>query len=342
MYVLDGQGREYYNNAKSIIDYLVWSYQIMPVIVVGIHSDNRGKEFVPKNRALPENDPKNTGQAAQLQEHIEKEIFPLIADSFRISPFRALIGHSRGGAFIANTLFSDKKDMFNAYIAISPGMHYLDRQLLKDAEKMITSGAMFHKFYFCAYGTTGELEKYFKPQVLFLDSLFKAHPNKSIIWKQQQIDKATHWTVVAPALVAGLTEMSRAYQPDHYLIEVFAENTGKTMADQIDQYYAHQKQILHYTLPIGAPSLRYYGNQQTEYEAYSRAAELYTLCLKDNPNDIRAYSSLGWAYKNLGKKEKATATYKDGLKILESNPMKWEQKQLDRWKKSLTEALAEL
>ena len=123
IYVLDAQAASFYNQAKSIADYLVWSSHLFPVIVVGIHSDNRGTEFIPKDRSQPLDSEDNNGQAQVLRDHLKNEVFPLIQQNYRVNDFRALIGHSRGGAFVANTLFSDQKDLFNAYIAISPAMH---------------------------------------------------------------------------------------------------------------------------------------------------------------------------------------------------------------------------
>lgn len=342
IYVLDGQGREYYNNAKNIIDYLVWSYQIMPVIVVGIHSDNRGTEFVPKDRTLQDNDPDNSGQAHLLTQHIKQEVFPMIRDSFRVSSFKALIGHSRGGAFVANTLFSENKDMFNAYIGISPGMHYINKQILNDAEKMIKNEDPFHKFYFCSYGTVGSLEKYFKPQVDFLDSLLIAHPNPTLIWKKKEFKETSHWTVVAPSLSYGLLEMNRAFTVDQYTIEKFAETQHVPMAEQIDAYFKNQQETLGYTIPLDAGSLRYYGNQQSEFEQYARAIELYDLALELDPDNVRTYMNQAWAYRSLEDKENARTIYQKVLEVLKENKMGWEKEAIDNRKKYVEEQLEEL
>ena len=341
IYVLDGQGRVYYNNAKSVIDYLVWSYQISPSIVVGIHSDNRGTEFVPKNRSLDLNDENNTGQAHQLQQHIEDEIFPLVSENFRINDFKALIGHSRGGAFVATTLFSDKKDLFDAYLAISPGMHYLDNQILNDATKMIQEKATFNKFYYCTHGTVGSLEKYFKPQVEMLDSLFKVHPNPTIVWGKKEIEATSHWGCVAPSLVFGMLEMNRAYVADQHLVDVFAENKGKTLAHQIQSYHAQQKKILGFTFPLDAPSLRYYGNQQSEYEQHDRAIELFDMSLEIDPEQINVYLSKAWSQRQLGQNENARTTLLKAKEEL-GKSSKFSEERVNRWNKNIDQQLSEI
>ncbi len=342
IYVLDGQGNEYYNNAKSIIDYLVWSYQIMPVIVVGIHSDNRHTEFIPKDRTLAKDDSNNNGEALLLTNHIKNEIFPLIEEKYRVTEFKALIGHSRGGAFVANTIFSEHKDMFDAYLAISPGMHYVNNQILNDAEKMITNNAKFNKFYYCSYGTVGSLEKYFKPQVEYLDSLFQKHPNKTLIWRKKEIKNTTHWGTVAPSLTYGLLEMSRNYQVDQLLLDRFSNNQKKSIATQIEDFYETQNKILGYTIPMSASTLRYYGSEYAEEESYKKAIELLNLSLEKDPNVVATYWEIAMAYKNLSNIPMAKNNIKKALAIIESDKTGWNNEKVKRWKKIIADELEKL
>lgn len=342
IYILDGQGREYYNQAKAIIDYMVWSYQIMPFIVVGIHSDDRGPEFVPKDRKLAMDDSNNNGEAQLLQAHIEEEIFPIIEDSFRVKDFRAIVGHSRGGAFTATTLFSDKRDMFHAYISISPGMHYINNQILNDAKSLIQAGTKFNKFYLCTHGTVGELEKYFKPQVEYIDSLLKAHPNESLVWHKKEFTGATHWTQVAPAMTYGIVEMNRAFQADEYLIQNFAEHKDKSIKKQIDDYYEEQQIKLGMTFPIEASSYRYYGNQHSEFEDYESAIELYKLSQEIEPDNYNLQSGMAWAYRQMDRKEDAITCYNKSLDILESGTHSFSKENVVRIKEYLLKQLEEL
>ena len=335
IYVLDAQGKAYYNNAKSIIDYLVWSYQIMPVIVVGIHSDNRGTEFIPLDRSLPQDSPENKGESHLLKEHIKYEIFPRISEEFRTTSFRALIGHSRGGAFVANSIFSDDKDMFNAYLAISPGMHYINEQILNDAEKLIKNQTKFNKFYYCTHGTVGSLERYFKPQVEFIDSLLQAYPNNTLVWAKKAFEGTSHWSCVAPSLVYGLMEMNRAFQVDQYLIEKYADNKEKSIREQIEIRNKKQKEILGFTIPVDAASFRYYGNQQSEYEQYEKAIELFDLSIELEPGDVRSYWNKAWAYGKLDNKSSAISTYKKALQIVEVNRLNLSSEDVERWKKNI-------
>ncbi len=342
IYVLDGQGKEYFNNAKSIIDYLVWSYQIMPVIVVGIHSDNRHTEFIPKDRSLATDDPDNNGKAHLLTSHINNEVFPLVNKNFRTTSFRALIGHSRGGAFVANTIFSKNKDMFQAYLAISPGMHYVNNQILNDAKRMLTNHTRFNKFYYCSYGTIGSLEKYFKPQVEYIDSLLLKHPNESLVWHKKEFLNTTHWSTVAPSLAYGLLEMNRNYQVDQLLIDRFSESQEKSIATQIEEFYEMQIERLKYTIPLSAATLRYYGSEYKEEERYKKTIELLTLSLDKDPNVVATYWEMAMAYKNLDNVSMTKFNLIKALEIIDSGKTDWNSEKVERWRKIVQDELKKL
>lgn len=331
IYVLDAQAASFYHQAKSIVDYLVWSSHLFPVIVVGIHSDNRGTEFIPKDRSLPPDDENNNGQAEVLQGHLQYEVFPFIKENFRINEFRALIGHSRGGAFVAHTLFGEQKDLFNAYIAVSPAMHYLNNQILNDAKERITQQQPFHKFFFGTHGTIGSNERFFGPQVQYLDSLLTQHPNPTLHWHTRQIDDVSHWGVVAPSIDFGLLEMNRAYQVDEFLIEQFAANTQQSLSQQIQAYEAQQTQKLGYFVPLSARSLRRYAGSLGEEEQYNSALELYNLALVKDSHDIRSYFGKAWVLEELGNPNQSIATYEAAKAMLDAKKHALSQEDTEKW-----------
>lgn len=338
----DAQAASFYNNAKGIIDYLVWSYQISPMIVVGIHNDNRSREFIPLDKSKAADAEGNNGQAEKLRQQLEEEIFPFVDSAFRVNTFKALVGHSRGGAFVANTIFSDKHDMFNAYISISPGMHYLNRQILKEAADIIPTKPAFHNFYFCTYGTVGSLEAYFEPQVKYLDSLFEAHPNPTIHWEMAEMTNKSHWGTVAPSLTEGLLRMNRAYQVDQALIQEFSAHKDKGLKEQVDAYYAQQKEKLGHTVPMNAPNLNYYGNEMLEMGEAERAVELFDLALELNDKETRIYFGKAEALRRTKQIDAAKEVLKEISVLLEKNEAGLSEEDVAKRKRWVKEELEEL
>jgi len=117
-YFLDAQGPYFFSQAAGIMDYLSSRYSIIPTLVVGIHSDSRFKEFTPSQQNLKPGQNPFDSQLEKLQTHLSEEVFPWIASQFNILPYRVLVGHSRGGLFVVQTLFNGQEDMFDGYIAI--------------------------------------------------------------------------------------------------------------------------------------------------------------------------------------------------------------------------------
>ncbi len=340
VYVLDAQATSFYNNAKSIIDYLFWGYQIMPTIVVGIHNNDRNSEFIPLNTKLKNDDPENYGRAHLLQQHFATEVFPLIEDRFRTNPLRTLIGHSRAGAFIANTIFGEQKDLFNAYIAISPSMGYMDNQVLFQAENKIKEKPIMNKFLFASHGTVGSPEINFIPQVNFLDSVISEYQNPTLVWKKKTFDETTHWSVVAPSIAYGMMEMNRAYTVDEYTLEEFMKNEELTLKEQINAKYKSQKTSLGHSFPLTEDKLRRYASMNYGRENYKRSIEFYQLALEISPDNFRNLQGLANAQLAYGLKDDALSNYEKTLQLLKENKMQLSEEQVQRRMEQINKIIA--
>jgi len=209
-YVLDAQHQIFWDAAKGNIGYMVDNYSVMPMIVVGVVSDNRDPEFNPKSD--------------KLQNHLKNEIFPLIEKNYRTDGFRAIVGHSWGGAFVGNTMFSDKRDMFDAYIGISPSFGDKDNIIVKRADSLLKNNAKFGKYLYFSHGDVGRREIEFAGYVNSIDSLLKKYPNNTIAWQPRPIERVGHWQIVGPSICDGLISMSRNYFADQKVMEDFAKN----------------------------------------------------------------------------------------------------------------------
>ena len=336
IYVLDAQAPSYWNNAKSVIDYLVWSYQIMPVIVVGIHSDYRSTEFMQKWTSFADNDPDNSGEAAILQQHLKEEVFPLVADSFRVNGFRAIVGHSRGGNFLMHTLFGTEKELFNAYIALSPVMHYMENQTMEEIKSSLSKKEPFHKFLFISHGNVGSGEKFYMQQSVWLDSLLQKNAPTSLPFKKEQIDGATHFTSVAPGLVKGLIAMNQNFTVDSETMQSILENDNKSIASQIEKLEKDQREKLHLFFPIKADQYRSFANDMIDEEKYDRAIELYDLCTFHDPLNFQGYMGKAHALKEKGNIEGAKQAYDTALEVVQSGKTWLSEKGITNWSRAIT------
>jgi hypothetical protein len=83
-----------------------------------------------------------SGGADAFLDFFERELFPHVVGSYRTAPYRILIGHSFGGLFVVHTLVH-RSDLFDAHVAISPGLWWDDSRLVGDARKFLITERRF-------------------------------------------------------------------------------------------------------------------------------------------------------------------------------------------------------
>lgn len=324
-YVLDAQYDQFWNMAKSNIDYMVDSRSVFPMIVVGIHSQNRGTDFRPP--ALP------------LKEHFAKEVFPLIEKNYRVNSFKTLIGHSWAGAFIGSTLFSGDKDLFNAYVSISPSMGFNDRMILHNADSMLQSGTQFGKFFYCSSGDVGSREAEFGGQVAVIDSLVKKYPNPTLTWSKSTFTGTDHWSCVIPSLNVGLVEMCKNYWAEQSFIEKIVQENDKPIQKQIKAFNIEKEKIFGYYYESDLGYIRFVGDDYKELEDYDTAIELYDWVLKMQPTDMKTHFSLAYVYDEMGNTKKSLKYYKKSLELLEAKKDEVSERYYNNVKEWLTEEI---
>ncbi|WP_299335401.1 alpha/beta hydrolase-fold protein [uncultured Psychroserpens sp.] len=303
VYILDAQSDLFWNMAKGNIGYTVDNYASMPMIAVGIVSDNRGSEFNPEN--------------TELQEHLKKEVFPLIEKNYRTDGFRTIVGHSWGGAFVSNTLFSENKDMFDAYIGISPSFGDTDNIIEKNAAKMLKNNTVFRKYLYLSHGDVGRRELEFGGYVNSIDKLIKQYPNESLAWEPRLIERVDHWQIVGPSLCDGLVSMSRNYFADQKIMEDLSKSSSGDLKAQVEAFNKKRKMLFGYVHEPSASYLNFVANDFRDVEDYKTALVGYHMALDKKPNDVKVFVNICDVYDKIGDKTKAKSSFQKALKLMD-------------------------
>lgn len=147
VYMLDGD----YNffHLTGLVEQLsTISEKIPEMIVVGI-SDKGQKAYIknltPTDLENPDGD--KSGRAGKFIEFIEKDLKPFMDKNYRTAPFDILMGHSIGGLFVLTTL-TEKPDLFDAYVAISPSLWWNDAYLISRAEDVFKQNKTYNNTLF--------------------------------------------------------------------------------------------------------------------------------------------------------------------------------------------------
>ncbi len=329
-YVLDGHFDPFIDLGVKTLEYNSYMYKYTPTIVVGIHAKQRGWEF---SAPSPEDDEEEQsykgGRAPELQQHFKKEVFPLIDSIYqsKLMPFKSLIGHSSGGHFVLYTLFGKEKDLFDAYIAISPALRPGENNILETAERMLQTGTRFPKFLYCSSGTVGEREELFGGAIARLDTLLNKYPDHGLIWKKSTFEGMGHWTCVPPSFNTAMVELTRAFRADEYLFAKFAANKGQSMAKQLDDFYAKTKAAYGF-IEIPLPGyIAIIGREFSAKGQFERALEIYDWGILQHPNNLTLHKRKGFTLTRMENKEAAHEVFKKGLEILEKIKHKLSEKQ---------------
>lgn len=303
-YVLDAQSDEYWSMATGNISYLVRQHQVIPMIAVGIVSPDRGGEFSPKSEVL--------------SRHLEEEVFPLIEQSYRVADFRIIIGHSWGGAFVGNTLFSAKRDMFDAYIGISPSLGAIDGRILHHADSILRLEQPVSKYFYCSSGDLGIREFESQTEIMEMDSIIQAHPNPTLVWEYEVFPDMDHWSCVIPSFNNGLVNACRNFFADQKIIKDLVAN-GKDIKKAIDQFYQQQQATYGF---IFKPSYKYWdfvADDFRQLELYETAIALYLFSIEEGNENVVCYYELAQSYEAKKDTVNAHLYYQKTNELLEQN-----------------------
>lgn len=311
-YVLDAQGPHYFNMVVSAIHYLTSRYSIIPTIVVGIHAKDRYREFTPFARPGSTNPREANFEShlLKLHQHFEKEIFPYIEAGFRTQPFRTIIGHSRGGSYVVQTLFDGHDHLFDAYLAISPGLQFDNFQTIDLAAESKSKNKALNKFLYVSVGDVGEIELFFEDHFQRLTDALKHHPDSNFIFYPQRFHGKDHFSTVLPSITEGLVHLQNEFMASTQNIFTFSKDTTQSIGDHIDAFNTDRLNRYGYVHPVSSQYILNIANGFFEMEDYSKASDLYQWA--DRQDGLNQW----WHYLNYGRCEMDTGHQAAAIELI--------------------------
>jgi predicted alpha/beta superfamily hydrolase len=148
LYLLDGDSN--FTFVAATVDYFVRTYRIPPLIVVGIDSTERRRDFTPKYLVDSPTEAKHfSGEAENFYNFLRNELIPMIESSYRVMQYRVIVGHSLGGLFVFHAVLSHL-NFFNAYIALSPYLYKNSFVLQEKAKDLVQKDEGLYRLLFVA------------------------------------------------------------------------------------------------------------------------------------------------------------------------------------------------
>ncbi len=209
LYVTDAETN--FGGVSYIVQRLIKDRLIPPILVVGIayHTDYknfyrlRSRDLTPVE--MPHLTlggkliPGPTGGANLFADFMEKELFPFIAQEYRVVPDdKTLYGHSYGGLF-GRFILVNRPRLFNRYLLLSPSFWFNEDMMLRAID---TSQVHFNdtRLYM---GSGSDEVRIDDLQIAFMQKL-KEKEDKGISFLSEILENETHRTVFGRGFTNGM------------------------------------------------------------------------------------------------------------------------------------------
>lgn len=311
LYLLDGL-----QNIKHIVatsEFLAETGLIPPMIIVGIKSTDRAKDFTPskagentygasEGAGIPQ-----SGGAPEFLKFLERELIPFIDKNYRTHPYRILEGHSFGGLFSTFTLMQ-QPELFDAYIIQAPALWWNKEEMTAQAESFYSANPILDKTAY--FGIGGNDGWGMRQELIRYVEVIKSDTPKEFRWKHEEVGDEDHDQARLLLNYNGL----RFIYSDLEMDKMTAENFDQ------EEFLKEEKKLMNRYGPMTRrPAMEYVTlysallEQDRTIEAISvlkRASEAY-------PNYVGILSNLARQYEKVHQIENAIQTYQSAIKISE-------------------------
>ena len=163
LYLTDAEAQ--FGHTAATADFLAVQGRVPPLIVVAIRNTDRTRDLTPTKGGLKEGGKAlplpQSGGADRFLAFIGNELVPYVDANFRTAPYRAFAGHSFGGLFAMNALFT-RPELFQAVLAVSPTFPWDADYLLRLARPFFAEKKEARHALFVAIGNEPDLEPGFR------------------------------------------------------------------------------------------------------------------------------------------------------------------------------------
>ena len=298
VYMLDAHAPQ---NAmmSGIVEQQAWGGMMPEMIIVGIQNTNRTRDLTPTKLA----DRAGSGGGDKFLDFLEKEVIPLVEKNYRTQPFRVFVGHSLGGLTAVYAAL-ERPDLFNAYIAASPVLHWDNDFVIRRAEELFKQNRDWKKTMFIGLGNEPDYTKGFNA----FQALLKRTKPKNFEYEFQEYPKENHGSVVLPVYYAGLRKVFEGWTPP----------VAGSFAD-LENHYRRLSERFGYEIKVPEALMNQIGYQHLRANRLDEALSAFRKNVENYPNSANVYDSLAEALEKTGQLKQAAENYEKAFKRAEAN-----------------------
>lgn len=306
LYLTDGGA--HFTHTRGTVDFLARLGLMPQVIVVGVNNTDRTRDLTPTHVASRTIDGRvfessTSGGASKFLDFFEQELFPFVEAHYRTLPLRFFTGHSFGGLFALNALFT-RPEIFTAVIAVSPSLNWDDDLPNRQADSFFDGRDELNVTLFVAMADEEEGD----PAPTRLDRLEKTlseADTEDFEWAVMRMPDENHGSVVLRAHYWGLRKVFDGWQlPSD-------PETGRFVGglDGIKAHYASLSKKYGVTVMPDETTVNAIGYQVLGRGEFDDAIAVFQYNVELYPGSANVYDSLGEALENASRPDEAYANY---------------------------------
>lgn len=300
--VLDGD--YLFEPVAGNVDYQAYWEDIPECFVVGVNQE------IYRSTDFEYDDAGNlTENGEKFYMFLAKELIPYLESKYRVSAFKVVVGHDEGANFINNFLLKNK-DLFRAYISLSPDLE----EGVVDKIKPQLASLEEETFYYLATGS--EDFKAIKSEVVECDAKLKTVENEKLKYTFHNFDDANHYSLVGMGIPKALTKIFTLYKPidgKEYREKILTYEGSPydyliKKYDDIKYFYGFKKQLTENDIRAIAAASK-------KKDDLTSLENLALLVKEEYPKSMLSAYYMGMYYEKEGSLSKALLQYKSGLML---------------------------
>jgi uncharacterized protein len=281
----------------GILEQQAWANQMPEMILVGIQNIDRLRDMTPTKTQ------RGGGEADKFLRFIETEVIPLVEKTYRTQPFRVFAGHSLAGLAAVNCLVT-RPNLFNAYIAASPVLHWDNNHVIKQAEVLFEKTPELKKRIYFGIGNEPDYLAGFNA---FRELVRKKGP-KEFASDSVELKDENHGSVVLPVYLNGLRFIFKGWLPPPV-----------NNLSELENHYKKLSERLNYTVNAPEFLVNQFGYEKLRDGRTSEAVTIFRRNTELYPNSANTYDSLAEALEKNGQLKDASLAYERAYKMALSN-----------------------
>lgn len=294
------------------------TFVVPEMILVAIPNTDRTRDLTPTHtekdfEGKPQPFLKTSGGNPNFFRFLTSELVPHLEATYRIAPYRMLVGHSFGGITAINALYTIP-EAFNAYVAIDPSLWYDDRVLLKKAKDFFSRPGLPRRSLYVAHANTINADDttsnvHFN-SILQFNSILESYNRSGIRYAYKYYPADDHGSVPLIAEYDALRFLFDGYKPD--LMRTLQQPRS------LVEHFAKVSTDLGYPVLPPESMLDLLGHLQLTRDT-AKAMEAFQLNAELYPQSPHVYEALGEGWAAKGDTAQALVWYEKSLALKPGN-----------------------